>query len=455
MSLLKKTAIAVLVSLLVCTTINVCFAKDRTIKIGLAQNLTRVSLVSSSPVKVGDSKGRNLKMGRSISATISEKKIIINGKKMTPPIRINYSNAISFRGKKYLGSCKIIVVKNRMVLINDIKLEEYLRGVLKMEVNPNWPMEALKAQAIISRTYALKHAGRHRSMGYDLCASPHCQAYRGVNAHDKTTDRAIKATEGLILTYAGKPANTFFHSDSGGRTASSESVWGGRIPYLRSVKEAVSYKCPYSDWQIKLSSKKIEDCLAKKKIYIGKVTDLKVKKKDSSGRVALIEIRGSRGKKELTGNAFRMIIGSRTLKSTMFKLKKSNLNGNYKKRSITPKVTRNIEIAENLTPEEETQLLIMTKQGLFSPDDIIDMLSNPHSRRKYLVKGLSKKNITQAPKNYTGISGPRDSFTLTGHGWGHGVGLSQWGARALAKEGWNAKKILYNYYPGTKVAKLK
>src|SRR2546425_4850789 len=122
----------------------------------------------------------------------------------------------------------------RLTVINELDLEEYLYGVLKNEVDPQWPAEALKAQAVASRTWGLYSLNRFAPEGYDVRATTESQVYNGVTAEDPRTSAAVDETRGEIMTYQGRPIFAAYHSDSGGYTESSELVWGGTTyPYLK------------------------------------------------------------------------------------------------------------------------------------------------------------------------------------------------------------------------------
>ncbi|HOO63840.1 MAG TPA: SpoIID/LytB domain-containing protein [Synergistaceae bacterium] len=324
-----------------------------------------------------------------------------------------------------------------MSIINVIDVENYLRGVLKMEANPAWSVEFLKAQAVVARTYAISHKGRHASEHFDLCATPHCQVYRGINAEDRRIDKAIQATKGMVLVYQGKYALTPYHSDSGGSTADVRHVWGGSIPYLQPRQEPVVYTSPYSQWELSLTSRQIGEVLRKMGQSVGEVYAVKVAKEDPYGRAIDLQISGSLGTRNVSAHRFRMALGSKNLKSTHFRiLSSSQSTGNSSEEKVSFK--------------EQEELSIMTQQGVFSTEELMDMLLHPEKQREYLEKKRPSTESTQIGKLPLPEKG---IFLFSGKGWGHGVGLSQWGAKALAEKGWTWQKILGHYYPGTTIKK--
>jgi stage II sporulation protein D len=168
----------------------------------------------------------------------------------------------------YRGAIRLSAGGGRLLLVNVVELEDYLRGVVPAEVPPRFAPEAIKAQAIAARTYALSRLGRHQDIGCDLCDGVHCQVYLGADAEDPRVDEAIAATAGLIVTYDGKPIDAVYHDSCGGMTASNEEVWSGPpIPYLRSVPDQIDgapacARGPHATWTSKASQRAVAAALA-------------------------------------------------------------------------------------------------------------------------------------------------------------------------------------------------
>ena len=125
----------------------------------------------------------------------------------------------------------------RITVVNTVHLEDYLRGVVPNELSPQaFPrIEALKAQAVAARTYALAHIGDYASKGYDLCATPSCQVYRGAQSELPLTDRAVEETRGIVATWRGRPINAYYTSTCGGHTEDGGPIFDDHAPYLRGV----------------------------------------------------------------------------------------------------------------------------------------------------------------------------------------------------------------------------
>jgi stage II sporulation protein D len=249
--------------------------------------------------------------------------------------------------------------------VNVVDLEAYLRGVVPAEVPAEWPAAALEAQAIAARTYTV--ANLDPAAPYDICATLLCQVYEGVAAEDPRTDAAVRATEGLVVRAGGEVARTYYHADSGGRTASAAEVWGYDRSYLR-TREDVAVASPHRGWTATLAPARLAAALAAEGRDVGTPTRLRIVETSASGRASRAVIEGTAGAATLAG----------------------------------PRLTRVLRGA-----------------------------------------GLKSTRVTS--------TGP---LSVRGDGWGHGVGLSQYGAMGLARQGRTAEQILRFYYPGTRVAAL-
>ena len=447
-------------------------AATRDIRVGILSGQASFSIGSKGAITVIDKGGKSYQFGRNINAVQSGPgNLLINGKPLSLPVKLFSKSHMVINKHPYRGYFQIINSGKGLSLVNILPVEDYLRGVLKMEVNPSWPSEMLKSQAIISRTYALKHIGRHASQGFDVCNSSHCQVYRGINAEDPVLDKAIKATHGIVVMYGKTFALTPFHSDSGGATADVSTVWGGKIPYLKGAKEPVPYTSPYSGWKVDLTADQIQRGLQKNGHNVGEVRSVEIMGKDPFGRINTVKISGSKGDLILKSNLFRIAVGADHLKSTFFNMTSGKANETAKgssdiriDRTTLPAPMLSFVDPEDpeLNPDEEKLLTVLTQQGYFSSEEIISMLLDPSVKKSFLIKAIERGNKTGSPKGSKGTSSKTSTsspskagvFSFTGKGWGHGVGLSQWGARALAEKGWTTGNILEHYFPGTSLKKI-
>lgn len=262
-------------------------------------------------------------------------------------------------GSRYTGNIDVWKGDNGLYIINELPLEEYIKDVVAAEVGPDWDMEALKAQAVISRTYALYQKNLNGDSIYHIASSVLHQVYKG-NNHDARTAYAVEETHGEILTYDGKPIEAFFHSTCGGKTENPEEVFGKSYPYLKSVESGCEIS-PYWTWEKRIPLAEIE-----KALNISEIQEISIKSYTSTNRVK--------------------------------------------------------------------QLTVKTKSGITA--------INATDCRKAL--GWSRLPST----NFT-LTGNGDSILFEGKGYGHGVGLCQWSALKMAREGKNYKEILSFFYPGT------
>lgn len=272
---------------------------------------------------------------------------------------------VSWSARPYRGALTFLAHDSRLLVINQLDLEDYLRGVVPSEMQASWPAEALRAQAIAARSYVLNSLTPFAD--YDICATTDCQVYRGVELEHPDSDRAIADTRGLVLTYGGAFARTYYHSDSGGVLASSSEVWGENLPYLQ-ARSDVAADSPHRQWQQRIEPAALATGLRSLGFEVGTPQSLTVLNQTASGRVEALQVQGSGGSATVRGTAATALLRGLGLKSTR---------------------------------------LVMT--------------------------------------------GP---LTARGDGWGHGVGMSQYGARSLALAGYAFDEILAFYYPSTQLSRL-
>ncbi|MBQ6972502.1 MAG: SpoIID/LytB domain-containing protein [Synergistaceae bacterium] len=416
--------------------------------------------ITQGMLTMTDAEGRLANIGDEAQISVSGGYAVIMGNSFLMPVRISGAGLLQFKGRTYRGA---FLITQKGGLLNVVDVEQYLCGVLPAEVGANWHSEALRTQAICARTYVLKQSMNRADKGYDVVDTDADQVYKGAGVETAKTNQAVASTAGEVLTYGKDLAFTYFHSDSGGHTANIADVWGQKLPYLTGVPEIVNYKSPVSVWNAKISATKIQSAV--KKVTgtdIGAISEIQVSEVDEGGRAITMTFIGTNGSKSMKASQFRLAVDPRTLKSTMF----TPSGGAYKvSNTTTPSglVTQRKpqDSGNELTFEEEQGIARMTSEGIFTTTELIDMLSNPDKRKDYYQKGLSrgggKSAAPSKPRSKYGYSIERSGgdFIFYGRGWGHGVGMCQWGAMAMAENGYTAEKILAHYYPGTSVRKIK
>jgi stage II sporulation protein D len=196
-----------------------------------------------------------------------------------------------------------------ILVVNSVGLEQYLYGVVPAEMPASWPAEALKAQAVVARSYALR--SRRPTEPYDVFSDVRSQVYRGVLAETTASNAAVDGTRARVVTANGEIAQTFFSSTSGGRTAANEEAFGGAaIPYLRSVDDPYDDLSPYHTWQARFTKASATRKL--KSVTTGDFVGLEVTTRTSSGRAATVTVHGSGGDQVVSAAVVRTLLGLRS-----------------------------------------------------------------------------------------------------------------------------------------------
>ncbi len=322
-------------------------------------------------------------------------------------------NGVAYRGgmivRRFSGS--------DLTLINTVTVNEYLYGVLPKEMAADWPLEALKAQAVAARNYAVTAMGKHKSRGFDLCATADCQVYGGYRVESPLCRQAVDETTDRYLMYDGKPIQAFFHSNSGGKTENSENVWSGTVPYLKSVDDSYSVGAPNTNWTRVYTKAEIEQKLLANQMNVGSVSNVVVSRKSANDRVLELVVQGTQGEVVLTKEQTRKILGYNDLKSTWF----------------------DVAGGGALRVQQGSGLTDLPSEALVINGSMVNSL--------VAVNDLVARTINGDETIIPMASG--DTLTFTGHGWGHGLGLSQWGAKNMAEQGFTYEQILLHYYTGT------
>ena len=471
--------------------LSLCPSEARDIYVRLADTSTNLTLTAEGGMKLVDAAQKNHELGKTAVLSHSGGALTVGKNKFALPVRISGSGTLGYNKRKYRGE---LLITREFVLINVLDVEDYIRGVLPVEASSKWPMEYLKVQAVISRTYGLRQSLNRSARGYDVVDTVSDQVYRGAGVESPRTNQAVNETAGQVLAYENALAFTPFHSDSGGYTANNAHVWGKNLPYLIGVKEPLDYRSPNSTWVAKISTSQMQDALAKVGCNVGRVQEIRVAEVDTGGRATNFLIVGSNASSPVKASLFRMAVGPNLLKSTMLSggglvanndgaIAEAPSDLENKESNWSPEVAEESDsFSKNPVPtsdmpmstKEETHLTRMTADGNFTSAELMDMLMNPDKRKGYLYMAIQRGNSAKksetpgasSPKSQSNASMPtlssgqviteeNGNFIFRGKGWGHGVGLSQWGAQALAAQGWTAERILEHYYPGTAVKRFK
>jgi len=313
-------------------------------------------------------------------------------------------------------------IDSELITINLVTVNNYLYGVVPREMSAIWELEALKAQAIAARNFTLINIGRHNSLGYDLCDTTHCQVYGGYNWENIRSNQAVNETSTAVLKYESKLVNAYYHSSSGGHTEDSENIWTAKVPYLRGVEDDFSLGSPNDTWKLVLTKDEIQQKLLANGINVGEVISIEPITISQNGRVLELMIRGTNKTEILAKEKSRIIFGTSSLKSTWFRVESDAsvyvMSGTSKEPFKTA--------LDDLT--------VISAQG-------VQIANRSTVSRINVSNGVNETSIATTPNMYI----------FDGRGWGHGLGMSQWGAKKMAELGYNYQEILEYYYTGAKV----
>ncbi len=285
------------------------------IRVVIADDQRVVSLASSSGLLIaGTPSGKGEKLLRFTPASVSGK-----------PVRVRPADGFTrVNGKRYRGWVELRKKKNGLLLVvNDLDLEEYLRGVIASEVPPDWEFEALKAQAVASRTYALYEKRTAGKRPYHILATVTSQVYNGVTGEHERVVRAVKETKGLILTYRGKVIPAFYHADCGGHTENADGMWGIDAPYLKGVDCECQDIIKDGLWEKRLGLSHVADSLRRQGYRVDDIADMSIEGITPAGRVRNVIIRSDRGTLSVPAESLRAALGHTVIPSLFFELELS------------------------------------------------------------------------------------------------------------------------------------
>jgi len=340
------------------------------------------------------------------------------------PLRASSGDIMSVDGRRHRGVFEFSLDQaNRFIVVSIMHVDDYLKGVVPREMPASWHLEALKAQAVVARTYTYANRNRHAALGFDLChLSTCCQAYGGVEWEHPASNRAVDETAGVIALFNGRPASTFYHSDSGGHTENVENVWTRPIPYLIGVADPFGALAgsTQANWQRDLSQAELQQIARFNGGDVGTILAVEVASRFPSGRVSSLVVTGTRGVLSLTRQQPRLPDGSAglfALRSTMYRVTSR----------AAPVVVQSAHQTTTLPGLQGVQ--VATATGV-------------------QALPLAEQHTVRAAGGNGTLNSTPSSFTFSGSGWGHGVGMSQWGARGMAELGHTYREILLHYYRG-------
>lgn len=351
------------------------------LRVAIKQDVNEVTIGSSTSATVLDSAGRSLGQLEGMQASLARSTgsgVAIGGWQGNQIVIEPSGDGFVYIGDRwYRGNTVLVPTSGGLTVINQVDLEEYLYSVLGAEMSPSWPQEALKAQAVAARTYALYQRQKRGNSLYDLGNDTYWQVYQGVEKEANTTHAAVQATAGQVLVYNGQPIEAVFHSSSGGHTENVEDVWMEPRPYLRGVPDHDAGS-PVYQWTETFTRSQLSSRIS----GVGNVLSMRPQRTSPHGRIQSMLIVGDAGQRTIDGEELRQALN---LRSARF---------------------------------------VVVPQG---------------------GPSASKNTVSNIPSG----------FTIQGRGFGHGIGLSQWGAYNLASQGVNYQQIVLHYYQNANLAKIR
>ncbi|MGE5371759.1 MAG: SpoIID/LytB domain-containing protein [Solirubrobacterales bacterium] len=351
-------------------------------------------------------------------------------------------NVFSYNAKSYRGAVQVFMNRTGMKLnvINELPLDQYLYGVVPKEMSNQWPLEALKAQAVAARTYVLKNISKHSADGFSVCAATHCQAYGGYAYEGDASRAAVDQTSRqVLLDKDGRLASTLYHSNSGGYTEDNMNVNGYNFDYLKGKPDPYSMGNGLSDWRCVValdpdgSGNSIQERVYQKNPNIGRIVSITTAKY-VSGRVYQVTLIDEAGLTvTMRGGEFGQMFNP----------------------GFTTAVNKDNFMGTMFVPKSDASVAVLGDSG--TPITAEAGIRGMSVRSAEGIRPASDQNNTYTARSADGVRViPKSAqyFTFEGHGWGHGVGMSQWGAYGMANLGKTYIDILIFYYEGTQVLTL-
>ena len=247
--------------------------------------------------------------------------LLANGRPVGKVWRLEASGLSRAGELRVRGALEVRRAPRGLWMVNHVRLEDYVAGTLSREVYSSWEPEMLKAQAVVTRTYALHQMARRAGYAFDLGGDTAGQVYGGYDAENPAAQAAARATRGAYLAYRGAPILAVYHSASGGQTASAEEVWGRRLPYLVSVSVAEEEDSPDTYWRASVSGTKLGRALTPLGIDVGSVRGVRVVERSQSGRALQVQVSGTERSEKLEARALRTALGETVIRSTLFEIR--------------------------------------------------------------------------------------------------------------------------------------
>lgn len=344
-----------------------------------------------------------------------------------------------FKGYKYAGGFEYArVTGGNINVINVVDVEDYVKGVIPYEMNGDWPLAALEAQAVCARTFVYG-SSKHTSLyGFDVCGGSDCQVYHGLGSGgagpSSRSNEAVDNTAGECLYYRGELVkDAVYHSSNGGATEDSANVFGGETGYLTGKADPYESRItiPNYSYSVTYSADELSWILEQKGYSIGTVQNVYISQYTPMGNVKQVTFEGSRGSATVTGDTCRTVFYSSTYNKSV--------------RSMRFDINGSSAGADGVYVSGGGQLPSLSGAAVISGGGTKGTLSG-NSASVISSSGVTTVSGGGGTASRPSSGSANGSFTITGTGNGHNVGMSQYGARAMAEQGYTYQDILQFYY---------
>lgn len=372
-----------------------------------------------------------------------------NGELVSSDIGINGSiypldtaagSGIVLNSKAYRGGFLFTVSQSgKLNAINHVTMDEYLYGVIHKEMGQSNPLEALKAQAVSARSFAALNTGQHSAEGFDLCGTIHCQVYDGRSAEYPSTIQAVNETSGLRIFEGSEPVVAYYHKNSGGHTQNSAEVWSATTGYLSGKPDPYSPSYP---WTITMPFDVLKSKLEASGYDPGTIRSVRIGGRNSASAVSSLIIDGAHGVITLEKEKIRTVLGTTLVRSRHFVI-----GNTYPDTKSIGSGTIAITLTNDKTSSKASaSVYVLSATGKATLKPLTELYLSNGTKTMPPVILPSGNQVFDDSVPATG-----GTLTLSGQGWGHGVGMSQDGAIAMAKMGFDFRQILNYYYTGIEV----
>lgn len=295
------------------------FFQQEMIRVALLKGVDSVRL-DGNGILATDENGEPLRLSFPVKVVRSKYGISANGS-LLRALKVSAPVFVLVNGKGYRGVVEITSSDKGLQVVNELPLEEYLIGLINCEISSQWPMDAIKAQAVIARSYAVYQRESRKNAAYHLESSVLDQVYEGSDIEDSRAARGVKETSGEVLLFNGSVIQAFYHSNCGGHTEAAENVWGYRLQYLPGVACRYCQDVNPYRWEQKIQLSRVEAQLKGAGFSVQGLRNIRPGARNKSGRVTELQLYSSRGVATVSAVSLRKALGYSVIKSTNFDIK--------------------------------------------------------------------------------------------------------------------------------------